>query len=436
MRYAYIKSRNVVEELQRIGPLPASIPDGGPDAYVAGLLKIIGQQPILLLSGFPRNAVLRVGNIEARGYRHDSKRLRAVGTPVIRILIFFSALFRLLRFRPDRILCGRPKGPLLWSSFMVSRLLSKPFVYTCHSLVKTTGRSWYDQVFLNINLWIIRHASAVICHGPYLKKHLLDIGISHARLYEFNAGFRDIVDRVKTFEKIPNEIENGKNHVILFIGRVQANKGVFDLLDACTERLLVNPHLRVVYVGEGPHLRELQERVTERGLNGRVTCMGKVPHDAIGSIIRRSRVVVTPTRSTFPEGRCMAAMEGLVMGVPVIAPDFGPFPYLIKHGVNGLLFRTDSVDDLKNRITSLLDDDALYNNLRRNAQKQSEELIDSPVNFAQAIERAFACSPDDHRGSGKRTAFQLFKPFQTFQSSRKETRNVHREGAEDAEGKV
>ena len=58
-------------------------------------------------------------------------------------------------------------------------------------------------------------------------------------------------------------------------------------------------------------------------------------------------MVVTPTQSQFPEGRCMATMEGLVMGVPVIAPNFGPFPFLVKHGENGLLFEPDSSHDIQ-----------------------------------------------------------------------------------------
>ena len=75
-----------------------------------------------------------------------------------------------------------------------------------------------------------------------------------------------------------------------------------------------------------------------------------MPHENLADLICESTVVVTPTQSQFPEGRCMATMEGLVMGIPVIAPDFGPFPYLVKHNVNGLLYKPDSVNDLQNKL--------------------------------------------------------------------------------------
>jgi len=47
------------------------------------------------------------------------------------------------------------------------------------------------------------------------------------------------------------------------------------------------------------------------------------------------------TQSSFSEKRCVYVMEGLSMGISVIAPDFGYFPYLAEHGVNDLLLESD-----------------------------------------------------------------------------------------------
>jgi hypothetical protein len=52
------------------------------------------------------------------------------------------------------------------------------------------------------------------------------------------------------------------------------------------------------------------------------------------------------------------------------------------------------VEDLKNKITTLLDDDTLYDKIRVNAEERSAGFIDPPVNFAKAIEGAFS-SPVD-----------------------------------------
>ena len=85
----------------------------------------------------------------------------------------------------------------------------------------------------------------------------------------------------------------------------------------------------------------------------------------------------------------MTTMEGLVMGKPVVAPDFGPFPFLVQHGTNGLLFESDSVEDLRRKIFQLLDDEALYRRLEAGAAESSRLLQLARVNFGGAVRSAF-----------------------------------------------
>jgi glycosyltransferase involved in cell wall biosynthesis len=229
---------------------------------------------------------------------------------------------------------------------------------------------------------------AVVCHGPYLREQLLQVGVKPNRLFEFNWGFRHLREQSEGLG-IQAVTDDGASTVILFVGRIQDSKGVFELLDACTERLRAEPQLKLIYAGEGSDLEELRRRALERGLAGQVVFPGMVPHSQLASVIRQSKLVVTPTRGYFPEGRCMAAIESLVMEVPVIAPDFGPFPYLVKHGDNGLLFKTDSVEDLKQKIDAVLDNLDLYRRLRAGAAVSSRVLRNPSVNFSQAVTRAF-----------------------------------------------
>ena len=91
----------------------------------------------------------------------------------------------------------------------------------------------------------------------------------------------------------------------------------------------------------------------------------------------------------------MSVMEGLVMGLPVIAPEFGPFPYLVKDKINGLLYEPDSVEQLSLAINLLLDDYELYKKLSAGARSSGEQLKTAPTGFAEAIAAAmkFAARP-------------------------------------------
>jgi glycosyltransferase involved in cell wall biosynthesis len=77
------------------------------------------------------------------------------------------------------------------------------------------------------------------------------------------------------------------------------------------------------------------------------------------------------------------------MGVPVVAPNSGPFPFLIKQGINGLLYETDSVEALKRAILSVLDNDELYTRLRGGAMESGRNLLGPAITFSQAVKRAF-----------------------------------------------
>jgi glycosyltransferase involved in cell wall biosynthesis len=110
-----------------------------------------------------------------------------------------------------------------------------------------------------------------------------------------------------------------------------------------------------------------------------------IPHDQIPYLIRDCYVVVTPSRSEFSEGRCMAAMEGLVMGKPVIAPGSGPFPFLVKDNQNGLLFHPDSTDSLYKRINQIVKDKELYAQLKKGAEETGKSLTEAKTNFSKAV---------------------------------------------------
>ena len=85
----------------------------------------------------------------------------------------------------------------------------------------------------------------------------------------------------------------------------------------------------------------------------------------------------------------MVVMESLVLGVPVVAPDFGPFPYLVVHGKNGLLYRPDSINDLAQKLDMILDNDELYIRLKAGARESGDTLLVPSLTFSEAVKRAF-----------------------------------------------
>ena len=62
------------------------------------------------------------------------------------------------------------------------------------------------------------------------------------------------------------EVKDHHRPVVFFTSRFVAKKGLYDLLEAAAEITRVRPHVRFVFIGDGPELAAFRARVAERGL--------------------------------------------------------------------------------------------------------------------------------------------------------------------------
>jgi glycosyltransferase involved in cell wall biosynthesis len=92
----------------------------------------------------------------------------------------------------------------------------------------------------------------------------------------------------------------------------------------------------------------------------------------MATLYRNSFVCVIPSlRESFGQ----TVIESFVYKTPVIAANSGALPEIIKHRENGLLFTSNSHDELVERIQNILDDSSLRNKLVENA------LLDAGKNY-------------------------------------------------------
>ena len=389
MKIAYVKNGDAVEQVGRIMPAEGEGTSGGQDAFSSNLFHCYQGDNILVLSGSSRNAEYSNGNVQARVFKLFGKG------PIPKIFYPISSSFQLfynlMRFRPDRMICGSSRS-MLWASYLFSKIFSVPMVQSRHNRLVSDKADISTSAALtgNIDRWVMKRADATICHGPFLHDQMLTLGVPKDNLFEFDIKFDTSIYENNTAlaPEVPGVSESDR--ILLFIGRINACKGIFDLLEASKQHFQKHPSLKLVYAGVGPDIDKLRDEIRNASLDETVVVMGRVDHDKLLALIQKGYAVVTPTQGEFPEGRCMAAMEGLVMGIPVVSPDFGPFPYLVKHEENGLLFKTDSVDDLQHNIGRLLEDETLYMQLKQGAQQTARELLEPPRLFGEAVELAFS----------------------------------------------
>ena len=386
-RYVYVKNGDAVAQVSQVIGDNFPSTTSGPNAFIFDFLSRNRDSEILVVSRSDREVSYRSGKIGAEVFRDGQ---RAAEKAIRRTINFFRLLSLLVSKRPDRVICGCTGSQLL-AVTIYGFIFRVPFIHSRHNRLAEDGESILRRMRTWVESVCMRRARAVICHGPYLAEQLKDLGIGPERIIDFDVSFEDLV-QADGNSGAPGEstmAEPGDRRDIVFLGRLVVEKGVHELLAACEPLLRQDARLSLKYAGDGPDATKLQDEIRARGLDKQVLLLGRISRPEIVELLRRAYLVVTPTRSGFPEGRCMSAMEGMVFGVPVVAPNCGPFPFIVKHMLNGLLYTPDSVEDLRHSIHLLLDDQKIHSDLSVGALEFGKTISQTNRTFGEAVDRGF-----------------------------------------------
>jgi glycosyltransferase involved in cell wall biosynthesis len=136
------------------------------------------------------------------------------------------------------------------------------------------------------------------------------------------------------FVVAPDVVDGNREHLITYVGRLDAPKGLPLLMHAWDAfRRGSEARLRLVIVGDGPMDREVRTWARQ---HDSVEIVGMVPRAAVHGLLSRGVAAVAPSRALETFG--LVAVEAMAAAVAPIAPAHGAFPELITDGVEGRLF--------------------------------------------------------------------------------------------------
>lgn len=137
---------------------------------------------------------------------------------------------------------------------------------------------------------------------------------------------------------------------VLFVGRLNAQKGLRDLIAALP---FVPGSVMLDVVGDGPDRATLAAHAHALGVDGRIRWLGPLPQSAIAPLYRAACAVAMPSRD---EGLGLVAVEAMLSGAPVVAYRSGGVAELIDDGVTGQLVEPGSITGLGNALAALASD--------------------------------------------------------------------------------
>ncbi|MEF2878598.1 MAG: glycosyltransferase family 4 protein [Blautia sp.] len=119
----------------------------------------------------------------------------------------------------------------------------------------------------------------------------------------------------------------------LMLGRLETEKGVYDLIEAVNRAVTVNPKITVYLAGDG-EIENVKKVIKENGLNKNIKLMGWVDLDKKIELLKKVSTVILPS---YNEGLPMSLLEGMAAGKAIISTNVGAIPELISD-LNGILF--------------------------------------------------------------------------------------------------
>ncbi len=134
--------------------------------------------------------------------------------------------------------------------------------------------------------------------------------------------------------------------VFLFVGRFDPIKGLDRLLEA-TALLPPTVLMRLLVVGGDPEPEDrlflrYREMCRRLKIEDRVRFLGRIPHERLPEVYSAADALVVPS---YYESFCLAALEALACGVPVIGPPVGVLEELAPLET-GILTKDNSAESL------------------------------------------------------------------------------------------
>jgi glycosyltransferase involved in cell wall biosynthesis len=211
-----------------------------------------------------------------------------------------------------------------------------------------------------------QRVNGYIALTEFNKNKLLNLVCDDKKIY-VKPNFVKYTSNIECEER---EVEN----YFVFIGRLDKLKGI----DLIIESWKDIKDTELIVLGDGPLKKELDSYIKDNKIN-HVKLLGFMKREEAFEIIKRAKAIIMA--SQWYEGFPMIIVESFSLGVPVIAGEIGNLGSIITHNENGLLFKYDSKEDLKEKIGMLINDKELNKELNEGAFKTFIENYEDKINY-------------------------------------------------------
>lgn len=352
---------------------------GGAGRVILNYLRYADRNKFETLVAIPRGSLLKplLEEAEVTVYEVDGMADCSYASQDVKAL---QALIR--RVKPDLV---HTHGAL--SGRIAAKRCRVPVVYSRHSAFPVPAKLKYPPGRWVNKLLNEHYADHIIAVSPATRDNLTEGGISPKKITVVMNGVAP-VSPISDGEKAALRQSLGLGKDVFTFGilaRIEDYKGHLYLVYAA--KLLKDrgySNFRILVAGTGAFEEEVTRAVTEMGVEDVVQMLG-FRSDA-AALLNILDVQLNASYGT--EATSMALLEGMSLGLPTIASDYGGNPFVITSGQNGLLFPSKDSAALADAMAELMDHPEEVSIMREKALETYQSRFTGEV-FARNTEQIY-----------------------------------------------
>ncbi|MGO5022795.1 glycosyltransferase family 4 protein [Lawsonibacter sp. LCP25S3_G6] len=352
---------------------------GGAGRVILNYLNYTDRSQFETLVAVPRGSLLKepLEKAGAKVYEVDGMADRSYHKDDVKLL---KTLIRELK--PDLV---HTHGAL--SGRIAAKRCHVPVVYSRHSAFPVPAKLRYPPGRWVNKLVNEHYADRIIAVSPATRDNLTDGGISPKKITVVMNGVAP-VERTAPEDRAALRKELGiAEDVVVFgiLARIEDYKGHLYLVEAA--RLLKERGVtgfRVLIAGTGAFEREVAQAVEKAQVGDVVQMLGF--RSDVARLLGALDVQLNASYGT--EATSLALLEGMSLGLPTVASDYGGNPWVIRDGEEGLLFPSRNAAALADAMERLIQDEALRADMGRRAFARFEHEFTGEV-FARNTEKIY-----------------------------------------------
>jgi len=176
--------------------------------------------------------------------------------------------------------------------------------------------------------------------------------------------------------------------ILLFVGHLEKNKGIFELVDVFEKIHDCVPNLKLFFCGDGIHSRELREYINDRKMQHHIKTVGVVVPDKVSAWMQASDIFVLPTHH---EGMPNVVMEAMACGLPVVSTSVGGLPASVGDCDGVILVQPRNCDEIKDSLLKLVRDGELRSRMAGVSRQWAEDHFGIEANSKKLLQYLERC---------------------------------------------